>query len=192
MKRKGLKLYFTGSIAARDKYLDQYKKIVAYAKDGGKNEVIADHMFKVSEKEINMSTRKERLAFHAKLERWIHSCDGIIAETSFPSISVGYEISLALKVGKPVLILYSEGGPPSLLAHHKDEKLLCEKYSSDTLKRLVSEFLEYIQSSSDLRFTFFITPKISSYLNTVAKKDKLPKSVYLRKLIENDMKERME
>lgn len=186
-KRKKLIVYFTGSISARDEYLEKYQKIVSCAKQNGKNHVISEHMFNLSEKDINASTRKDRLAFHAKLEKWIHSCDGVIAETSFPSISVGYEISLALKVGKPVLILYSDGGPPSLLAHHKDEKVLCEKYTPSTVQAIINDFLEYIQSSADLRFTFFITPSIASYLTAIAKKEKLPKSVYLRKLIESDM-----
>ena len=111
----------------------------------------------------------------------------MIAETSFPSISVGYEISLALRVGKPVLVLYSEGDPPSLLAHHKDEKLVCEKYTHDTYRDTIDEFIDYIEGKSDLRFTFFITPEIVHYLDEVTKKDKIPKSVYLRKLIEQDM-----
>jgi hypothetical protein len=190
MANKNLNLYFTASIAARDKYLENYKKIISHVEKKG-HTMIADHILMPTEKEISLKSREDRLAFHNQLEQWIYSCDGVIAETSFPSISVGYEISLALRVGKPVLILYSEGEPPSLLAHHKDEKLLCEKYSSVTLPSIIDDFLHYIQSKSDLRFTFFITPKIASYLDEIAKKNKLPKSVYLRKLIERDMDENL-
>lgn len=189
--KKNLTLYFTGSIAAKDQYLPNYEKIVSHIKKRG-HSVIADHILNAkSESEISKFDRSERLKFHTKLEEWIYSCDGMVAETSFPSISVGYEISLALRVGKPVLVLYSEGEPPSLLAHHKDEKLLCEKYTQGDLPILLDDFLHYIQSKSDLRFTFFITPKIASYLDETAKKNKLPKSVYLRKLIEKDMDENM-
>lgn len=186
--RKNLSIYFTGSLAAKEQYLPNYQQIVDHIKKRG-NTVIADHILKPTEHEVSMSTREDRLAFHNKLEKWIYSCDGVVAETSFPSISVGYEISLALRVGKPVLILYSEGEPPSLLAHHKDEKLLCEKYSRAEIPTVLDDFLHYIQSKSDLRFTFFITPRIASYLDDIARKNKLPKSVYLRKLIEKDMDE---
>lgn len=186
--KKNLTIYFTGSLTAKQQYLPNYMKIVDHIKKRG-NTVIADHILKPTEHEVSMGTREERLAFHNKLEKWIYSCDGIVAETSFPSISVGYEISLALRVGKPVLILYSEGEPPSLLAHHKDEKLLCEHYNVPQLPTILDDFLHYIQSKSDLRFTFFITPNIASYLDGIAKKNKLPKSVYLRKLIEKDMEE---
>ncbi len=188
--KKNLKIYFTASLTAKQQYLPNYKKIIEHIKSRG-NDVIADHILKPTEQEVSLGTREERLAFHNQLEKWIHSCDGIVAETSFPSISVGYEISLALRVGKPVLILYSEGEPPSLLAHHKDEKLLCERYTTPQLPSILDDFLHYIHSKSDLRFTFFITPNIASYLDDIAKKNKLPKSVYLRKLIEKDMDENL-
>ncbi|CAN5126927.1 hypothetical protein BH09PAT2_BH09PAT2_10660 [soil metagenome] len=188
--KKNLTLYFTASIAAKEQYLPKYTQIVDHIKKSG-HEIISDHIFKATEREISTKSRDERLNFHNKIEKWIYQCDGLIAETSFPSISVGYEISLALRVGKPVLILYSEGDPPSLLAHHKDEKLLCEKYTSQTLPSILDDYMHYIESKSDLRFTFFITPKIASYLDDIAKKDKLPKSVYLRKLIERDMDSRI-
>ncbi len=190
VNRKNLTIYFTGSLTAKEQYLPNYKKIVDHIQKRG-NTVIADQILKPTEHEVSMGTREDRLAFHNQLEKWIYSCDGVVAETSFPSISVGYEISLALRVGKPVLILYSEGEPPSLLAHHKDEKLLCEKYSMPQLPTLLDDFLHYIHSKSDLRFTFFITPKIASYLDDIAKQNKLPKSVYLRKLIEKDMNENL-
>ncbi len=184
--KKNLTLYFTASIAAKAQYLQNYTQIVEYIKKSG-HHIIADHIFNATERDISTKSRDERLKFHSAIEKWIYHCDGIIAETSFPSISVGYEISLALRVGKPVLVLHSEGDPPSLLAHHKDEKLLCEKYTPQTLSSILDDYLHYIESKSDLRFTFFITPKIASYLDDIAKKDKLPKSVYLRKLIEDDM-----
>lgn len=190
MAKHSLKLYFTGSVAARDQFAKNYQKIISSVKEKG-HSIIADHIMGISEKEIGMKTREDRLKFHTKIERWIHSCDALIAETSFPSISVGYEISLALRVGKPVLVLYSEGEPPSLLAHHRDEKILCEKYTSSTLPEILEDFIGYVGGKTDLRFTFFITPKIAGFLDQVSRSEHLPKSVYLRKLIEHDMEKRV-
>ena len=190
MASKKLKLYFTSSIAAPDQYQRNYKRIVHLINEKG-HSIIADHILSVSEKEVSLKTREERLTFHTKIEHWIHESDAVIAETTFPSISVGYEISLALRVGKPVLVLYSEGEPPSLLAHHRDEKLLCEKYAVQTLSGILDDFIGYIDAKADLRFTFFITPKIAAYLDEITKREKLPKSVYLRKLIEKDMTSRL-
>jgi nucleoside 2-deoxyribosyltransferase len=34
---------------------------------------------------------------------WIEACDALVAEVSTPSHGVGYEIAVALRLGKPVL-----------------------------------------------------------------------------------------
>lgn len=182
-------IYFTASLAAKDQYLDKYKKIIAFLEGQG-HTVIAQHIIDSSESKIRLSTREERLEFHNQLEKWLKSCDFMIAETSFPSISVGYEISLALRLAKPVLVLYSEGDPPSLLAHHENDRLFCEKYTDDSLGKTILEFIDYMQGKNDTRFTFFITPKQAAYLDEVSHTEKLPKSVYLRQLIEKDMQRR--
>ena len=40
---------------------------------------------------------------------WVNGCDALIAEVSTPSHGVGYEIALALALGKPVFCLYRRG-----------------------------------------------------------------------------------
>lgn len=184
-----MKVYFTASIIGKRKYLSNYLQIIDVIKSKGFS-IISAHIINTTEKQIHFETKEERLKFSKQLKKWISSCDFMIAETSFPSISVGYEISLALQLGKPVLILFSEGRAPSLLAHHKDEKLVCEKYTPEILQDIIDDFISYIQGTEETRFTFFITPEIALHLEEISKKEKLPKSVYLRKLIEKDMKAR--
>lgn len=182
-------VYFTASIVGKKKHLANYLKIIDTIRN--KNfSIISDHIIKTTEAQIHFETKEARLKFSEQLEKWISSCDFLIAETSFPSISVGYEISIALKLGKPVLILFSEGDAPSLLAHHKDEKLVCERYTPETLKDIVDDFINYMQGTEETRFTFFITPKIALHLEKISKAEKTPKSVYLRRLIEKDIKDR--
>lgn len=176
-------VYFTASVVGKKDYLANYLAIIDILKKKGYL-VQSDHILKVNEPDIHMKTREERLKFHEQLERWIKNCDFMVVESSFPSISVGYEISLALQQRKPVLMLYSTNSPPSLFAYHTDEKLTSEKYTLDTVEGIISGFVGYVQGASDTRFTFFITPQIATYLENVSKREKMPKSVYLRKLIE--------
>lgn len=184
-----MKVYFTASIVGKKHHLDDYLKIIEILKSQ-EIEVISEHIINSTEAQIRLETKEERLAFHKKLEKWIQESDFVVAETTFPSISVGYEISLAQHFLKPILILFTGNHPPSLLAQHRDEKLVCEKYSSETLKGIIEDFVNYVKGNSDSRFTFFITSQIATYLDKISKKEKLPKSVYLRKLIENEMKNR--
>lgn len=181
-----MKVYFTASVVGKRQYLPQYLRIINHLLTKN-HEVMSDHIIKTSESEIRIEKKEDRIKFHENLENWIKSSDCIIAETSFPSISVGYEISIAAHLNKPILILYADGNPPSLLAHHKDEKLICEKYTAETYKEIIDDFLNYARDTSDSRFTFFITSRIASYLEDISVKKKIPKSVYLRRLIEKDM-----
>lgn len=181
-----MKAYFTASIVGKRWHLPYYKKIVEILKSY-EIDVIADHILNVNEADIQMQSKDIRLAFHNRLEKWINSADFMVVESSFPSISVGYEISLAMFRDKPILVLYREGDPPSLFAYHKNEKLVVEKYTDATLKPIIEDFINFAHSGADHRFTFFITSQIARYLEDMARKKKMPKSVYLRHLIEQDM-----
>jgi hypothetical protein len=179
-----MNVYFTASVVGKKNYLKNYLKIIDCLR--AKNFFVqSDHIIDTSEPEIQLKTREERLKFLRRLETWIQRADFMVVEGSFPSISVGYEISLALQYRKPVLILYSVGAPPSLFAYHSDEKIICEKYTLDTVEEAIKEFITFVKSAADTRFTFFVTPQIAAYLEKVSRKEKMPKSVYLRKLIES-------
>lgn len=183
-----MKTYFTASIVGKRHHLQNYKKIIDILKEK-KCEVISDHIIKTTENQLSKVTKEERINFQKQLERWIVGSDCMVVETTFPSISVGYEISLAVSRGKPVLMLYSEGEPPSLLTHFKEETVMCEHYTEATLEGIIDDFLAYVKGVNDTRFTFFITSKIAAFLDKVSKQEKIPKSVYLRRLIKREMKD---
>ncbi|OGG10036.1 hypothetical protein A2154_04355 [Candidatus Gottesmanbacteria bacterium RBG_16_43_7] len=181
-----MKAYFTASVIGKQYHLDHYLKIIEILKSKSVD-VRAEHILEATETTIRIKNKDQRLAFMDQLESWITASDFLVAETTFPSISVGYEISIALHRGKPVLILYNEGEPPSLIVYHHEDKVVSEKYTPETLPGIIADFVNFVRGASDIRFTFFITPQIAAFLKKVAKIQKIPKSVYLRKLIESNM-----
>jgi hypothetical protein len=183
-------IYFTASIAGKKYYLSDYEKITNHLHKKG-FQVISNHILKTSQSQIRLETEEERLKFHKQLDDWINSSLCIVAETSFPSISVGYEISLALNRKKPVLILYKNNYPPSLLAQYKEDYLVCEKYNDNNLIEIMNDFLNFVQDNKDSRFNFYIPTKIATYLSEISQKKRIPKSVYIRQLIEHDMKSKL-
>lgn len=181
-----MNIYFTASIAGKKHYLENYRKIISILKDKG-HQVVSDHIINSESHQILLETKEQRLVFQEQLNRMIKEADCVIAETSFPSISVGYEISLSLHKGKPVLMLYSDSNnPPSLLAHHKDEKLICERYSPGSLKDIIEDFLCYTENAEGIRFTFFLSSDLNDYLTEISRSHQIPKAVYIRKLIQED------
>lgn len=184
-----MKAYFTASVVGKRQYLANYVKIIESLKKRGLN-VVSDHIIKTTEELLSKETKEERLAFQMQLNKWINESDFVVVDTTFPSISVGYEISLAVQRNKPVLMLYSEGEAPSLLAHFHSEQVVSEKFTPQTLDTIIDDFIKYVEGANDTRFTFFITPEIAHFLENISKKEKLPKSVYLRRLIKEDMEKK--
>ncbi len=180
-----MNVYFSASIVGKSLHLEKYQKIVKILKDKGCI-VQAEHILDTSPDDIRLESRESRIEFHKKLQGWISGCDCMIVESSFPSISVGYEISLALHWGKPILILYFEGDPPSLFTHHLEEKIVCERYTLNQLHGILSDFLEYAKGASDTRFTFFLPSDLALYLEIAARQQRMRKAAYLRQLIEKD------
>lgn len=179
-------VYFTGSITSHEHNKKHYEHIVASLKHMG-HEVIADHILNNNEEAVEKKPRTERLSFNRQVEQWIQSCNCMIAETSVPSVSVGYEIAMATRIGVPVLILHRTGEGPSLLAHHKNEQILVEKYTPATIASILEDYMAYVKDNRDIKFTFYLSRKYIMYMDEAAKTKQMTKSGYLRWLIEQDM-----
>lgn len=183
-----MKAYFTASIIGKKTYYADYVAIVQIL-ESLHYAVTADHILKTSPTDLGFETSEERHKFHRKLETWIRTSDIFVANTSFPSISVGYEIAMASHLNKPILLLHQSGvKAPSLLTDYKTNMVICEAYTHESLREIIIEFVNYSKSKAESRFTFFTTPEIDAYLSNISKKHRMPKSVYLRRLIEEDMK----
>ncbi|MEI6327240.1 MAG: nucleoside 2-deoxyribosyltransferase [Candidatus Roizmanbacteria bacterium] len=180
-------IYFTASVSKKDLMKSSYLKIVEHLMSQGQT-VIAEHILDSSEEKIRTSSTSEHVAFQKKVENWIEDCHCIVAETSHPAVSVGYEIGLALNMGKPILILHQpDVDPPSLFGQHHNENVVTASYTRDTLGLIIGDFLHYVEDDKNTKFTFFMSPKHTRHLDKVATKHQIPKSTYLRGLIDADM-----
>ncbi|OGV91825.1 hypothetical protein A3A66_02560 [Microgenomates group bacterium RIFCSPLOWO2_01_FULL_46_13] len=184
-----MKVYFTAAISALSQYGDNYKKIVSSLEDLG-HTVIADHILKKSLTQVLYQEKpEEHEAYYKSMIKNISSSDLLVAEVSFPStVHVGHELTLALEKDKPVLALFIKGKRPVLFWGITSDKFYATEYELGDLKKTLKDAIEYLTEQMDTRFNFFISPKIATYLDWIAKKKRLPRAVYLRRLIEEDMK----
>lgn len=74
---------------------------------------------------------------------WVQGCDAVVAEVSTPSHGVGYEIALALILGKPVLCCYRTGQPVSkMILGNNHPRLLIASYEDvNQVVTLVCDFV---------------------------------------------------
>ncbi|MFZ2199534.1 MAG: nucleoside 2-deoxyribosyltransferase [Microgenomates group bacterium] len=183
-----MKIYFTASLHNKDIDRELYRKIVTVLEDQG-HSVHADHILKTQLVDLDSHTASERSTFYEKLNKWMSSADLVVCEVSYPStINIGHEVSLALDKGKPVLALYQKGRAPGVLQGIKSDRFMLIEYTLNDLKDTVVYGLEEAMAQVDVRFNFFISPQIGKYLDWVSQKKRIPRAVYLRKLIEEEMK----
>ncbi|MFH1561342.1 MAG: hypothetical protein ABID04_02050, partial [Patescibacteria group bacterium] len=90
------------------------------------------------------------------------------------------------------IALYAGSDVIPLISGKPDDRLQVLNYEKDSLASVLKKALLGAEEKIDVRFNFFVTPKILAYLDWLSKKKKLPRSVYLRDLIETDIKRNKE
>lgn len=183
-----MKAYFTASLRGRENYLDNYTRITETLEDSGFKVMSGDVFSPGAEERVKTQTPEERREAYRRLSVKLKTADLVVAEISTPSISVGHEITSALELGKPVVVLHTVGNGASMLEGMVDERLQVVEYDMENLKKKFLKALDEARKSMDVRFNFFVSPKILNYLDFVAKKRMIPRSVFLRDLIEREMK----
>lgn len=183
-----MKILFVASIQGKASREKDYQMVVDSLERTG-NDIISDHVMKYNQDDLDSWSDDKKVDFHKKLFDYIKKCDLVVGEVSYPSVSVGYLISMALDFGKPTILLYKGTKEPNLLSSLMSDKLQVVRYSQkEDLAKELNACIEYSLQQADVRFNFFISPQIGRYLDWISKKKRLPRAVYLRRLIEEDMR----
>lgn len=189
-----MKVFFVASPRSVNKEPELYKKITKIIKDnctGMVGDMVLEFANTNLEDFYNRS-HKQRVDHYKKTMDFVKKSDVVVVEVSEHSMSMGYIVNKALEDGKPVIALYKLGFDPYFFSGIEDGKLLISSYTEDTLVSVLGDLLEKVKSLSDVRFNFFVSPKILNYLDLVAQKRMIPRSVFLRNLIEKEMKKEKE
>lgn len=187
-----MKIYFSVSLSQMD---DQLRKncirIIKHLKSQG-HSVFPEELLEKDSGIYRSQSEKEAIRAQRELTKMKKLADLVLVEVSRQSLGIGQEISLALSLRKPVIALYEEGHRPHVLRDEGGDLLLLAPYNDGNLETVLADALDYASSHQDVRFNFFISPAIGNYLDWISKEKKIPRSVYLRNLIEKDMEENEE
>lgn len=180
-----MKIVFIASHSQQDEF-GKYYTIIKNSLEKGNNQVFTGHLFdQVDESKLSSDGREK---WYKEVISNIKSSDITVVEISHPSsANVGHILTFALDIGKPVIALYKAGFEPLFLRGRVDEKLTLLSYTDSDVVSVIENAIEYALSVQDVRFNFFISPEIGRFLDWISKKKRLPRAVYLRKLIEEDM-----
>ena len=186
-----MKIYFTASVSAKELHPEiekRYVRIVEKLEQLG-HKVEADHVLSLHHEDIKHVDDEYRMNYYREMIKTINRVDIVITELSYSSASIGHEISLALEKNKPVIILCEEGRIPQIYKAMQSHDLYFVEYTdeNDLLERLEEE-INNVKEGEDIRFNFLIPPSMVDYLEYVSKRDRVPKSVYIRNLIRDELR----
>ncbi|MGO4937435.1 nucleoside 2-deoxyribosyltransferase [Fundicoccus sp. Sow4_H7] len=134
-----MKIYFAASIRGGRQDAELYKELIAFLKED--HQVLTEHIgdnLVTDEGEKNLSDKEIRDRDIA----WIVESDVMIAETTRPSLGVGYELAYAEFLQKPVIILHrQEVSPLSAMIAGTDyfDKIFYYSNFDEAVKILESE-----------------------------------------------------
>lgn len=184
-----MKIYFTASsrLVAVEPRL--YEKMYHHLAGCGK--MLNDKVLKWTKKGVaNLisAPQKVKIDNYKMSVDCVKDADIVVMEVSGHSVSIGYLIGKALENSKPVIALYKKGHTPVFLKGIVDQKLIFVEYDENNYLSVIDTALKKAKSVIDVRFNFFVSPKILTYLDWIAQKRMVPRSVFLRNLIEKELK----
>lgn len=183
-----MKISFAASIRGKKKYNQNYQIIIDYLINEGH---LVYHTLSLSEEKLLSLNVSQRTKIFQNFYKCINRSDLLIAECSFPSINVAYEISYAIKQGKSVIVLHLKDNDGAVLELRDpifaSESISIYEYTEKNLVNTLKSALEYVQPQLDKRFTIIIPSITMAQLEKVSKERKIPKAVYIRQLIEKDL-----
>ena len=140
-----MNIYFSCSITGGRQDQDVYAQIVeALIEDG--HEVPTAILSRAEVMEYEAVVGAEDV--YRRDVNWVEQCDAVVAEVSTPSHGVGYEIALALMLGKPVLCCYHQGRKVSkmILGNTHATLRVAAYHHPDEAVKLVQKFINELQA----------------------------------------------
>lgn len=182
-----LRIHFMASL---DGNRDDFRRIYDLISQAG-HELITDHVLNRTAEDVLNENARESRQMSKKLHAWVQQADILVYEITVPSTSIGYEIALAFTNYIPVLLLYREGAgtAPRGLRGVDNELLQILPYCDDTLPDILKAGVEFAREQLARRIYVSLTQPLLRYLNWIERTHKLNQSMYLRMLVEADMRD---
>lgn len=184
-----MQVYFVASSRLVGKDVTLYKRMYEVLADG--NKMVSDKVLKLIKSGIrdlkNESLKFKRSNYEESIKS-LKKAELVVIEVSGHSMSAGYLIAQALEMNKPVIALHKAESKPIFIGGIVDQKLFLVEYNNENVEEVIKTTLKKVAALVDVRFNFFVSPKILTYLDWITQKRMIPKSVFLRNLIEREMK----
>ena len=186
-------VHFMASREGLKENIESLRSIVTCLKDQGHSPVteVLEHAYEDVVKGIVPSDSTWQSIIEDNFAA-IAKADIVIADVTFDSTALGYQIATAVQQKKPTLLLLKEGvSAPSFTWNIPSSFLKRVEYNAVNIKEQVVPFLEENNiTTKDMRFNFFIDRAIYNYLRWSALKTGKTKAEVLRELVQREIEKK--
>ena len=171
-----MKVFFTSSITGLTKFRKNCELISKILRKHGHK--VQDHFLKISKEQDEAKTEKESKYVFKYITDRIKEADVFIAEMSFRSAPVSYQLTYALDHNKPSLYLVEErkGNPAHAVFKGNPTKyLMIRNYTTKDLEETILHFLEHSKKLLMRRFNFLLPAELEEYLRISSAMDRVSK-----------------
>lgn len=135
------KIYFAASITGGREHQPTQQALIEYLNTKGT--VLTEHIGSASLGNQGESTSPEYI--FTRDVKWVEEADVIIADVTTPSLGVGYELGIAEKLGKSVLVLYypQEGKKLSSMVRGNNAFTIRDYHSVSEAKSHIDAFFNH-------------------------------------------------
>ena len=187
-----MKLYFTYSKRLNKELLEEIKR--TFTTLGTKVEIREQ----TGEEQQTYDFDEAKKMFQKNVKS-IKAADVVLAECSYASSGLGYEISQAIDEKKPVIAIYNLNTDlahprhikrvPISLKGNTSKYLILREYDIKSLKKTLELAVKDAKSLADTKFILIIPPAIDKYLEWNVKEKGISKAEITRQAVENMMKD---
>jgi hypothetical protein len=182
-----MNIAFLAPIETQDQHKQHNTTIIDFLIDSGHNVM---HALSVTEKTITAWDQEKREEYFNTFYTKIGKSDAVIAECSLPSVHVGYQISYAVQQDKEVIMLKLKNSSNEIITSDSlnlHKKIWIYEYTKETLFTILKEALECNPVQKYKKYNVLFPTEMITKLNQISKKKNLPKSVYIRQLLEKGL-----
>lgn len=125
---------------------------------------------------------------HLEDARALTSADLVILEVSAPACAqVGWELSRALSLGKPVVACYQKTAKPDFILGIDEENICWCEYDRASMGDTIKRALSFANLATRIRFNLTLSSKHYQFLEKVAKHRQIAKANVVRQLLDQEM-----
>lgn len=185
-----MNIFFTASLRGKERYLSNYKKI--FDELSKKNQVFAEHVFNIDLKQVSLWEPEYRFDYYIEILNRIKDCDCFVVDLTAHSVNVEYEVSMAISLKKNIIIFHLANvdikNNSTLSIPENDDRIQILPYTNTTIEKVVKFAIVNVKNNINKRFTILLPTHIVNFLEKTSRDSSVPISVYLRALIEKQMK----